>query len=418
MSETNRFWQAPPRPEWLQTLLDETQYMDAAEIVPLDGEELIETAKRRTGLSDFGPDDWREGYDLMIKSLNEESDLHIFGRIMTRNELINQLVARLEIEETFKKHPEIHDEVIDAPVIISGLGRSGTSILFEILSQDSQFGIPTSWEGMFPCPPPEAATYRTDPRAEKADHLLKQWGRAAPAWNTMHESGGWIPAECVAVYEPTFRGDNMPSKIPMGGYAAWLMACDMTPALEYYKKILKLLQWKNPRKHWLLKAPSHMAYLPTLFKVFPDAKLVVTHRDPIRANASITNMLATLYWMRSNKPFDITEFESLMAPEGIAARLNNLMDDMESGAVPKDQVYASLYADLIEDPEAAITGLYERMGMELTPDALAAMHAYLEHKPKGKFGVHRYKVGEKEEIARQRVIYKRYQEHFNVPDEV
>lgn len=411
-------WTPPPRPEWLQAMIDETQYMDIRDIVPLDPENLIATAVARTGLSDFGPDDWREGFEVMTRSLEEESDLHIFGRIMTRNELLNQLTARLEIEETYRRNPQIDDEVIDSPVIITGLGRSGTSILFEILSQDSQFGSPSSWEGMFPCPPPEAATYRTDPRADKADHLLKQWGRAAPAWRTMHEGGGWIPAECVAVYEPTFRGDNMPSKIPMASYSRWLMASDMTPALEYYRRILKLLQWKNPRRHWLLKAPSHMAYLPTLFKVFPDARLVVTHRDPVRANASITNMLATLYWMRSHKPFNITEFESLMAPEGIAARLNNLMDDIEAGNIPGDQVFASLYHDLVTDPEAAIRGLYQRTGMELTPEALAAMQAYLAHKPKGKFGVHRYKIGEKEEIARQRRLYQRYQEHFHVPNEV
>lgn len=271
---------------------------------------------------------------------------------------------------------------------------------------------------MFPCPPPEAASYRTDPRAEKADHLLKQWGRAAPPWRTMHEGGAWIPAECVAVYEPTFRSDNMPSKVPIESYARWLAGCDMEPALRYYKKILKLLQWRNPRRHWLLKSPSHIAYLPILFRVFPDARLVVTHRDPVKANASITNMLATIYWMRSNKPFDIAEFESLMAPAGVAARLDRLVDELERGAIPKAQVFALRFADLMRAPEAAVADLYRQMGLDLAPDTLRAMQAYLAGKPRGKFGQHRYAVGEQAEIARVRKLYARYQAYFDVPGEV
>lgn len=417
MNRAARFWNPPERPGWLATLIDESRHMDPAAIVPLDAANLIETAKQRTGLSDFGPDDWREPFQILTKSLETDADLHIFGRIMTRNELLNLLEARLRIEEAYRRNPEIDDEVIDAPVIITGLGRSGTSILYELLSQDGQFGVPSSWEAMFPCPPPEAATYRTDPRADAAHHLLTQWGRAAPPWQAMHESGGWIPAECVAVYEASFRSDNMPSKAPMAGYSAWLAGADMTPALEYYRRILKLLQWRNPRRHWLLKAPSHLGYLPTLFKVFPDARLVVTHRDPIKANASITNMLATLYWMRSEQPFDVMAFEALMTPEATAARLNQLVDWLDSGAIPSSQLFASRYADLIDAPEEAIAGLYDRMGMRLEPDAVAAMRSYIASKPKGKFGVHKYAVGEDEEVRRQRTLYSRYQERFAVPDE-
>jgi hypothetical protein len=197
----------------------------------------------------------------------------------------------------------------------------------------------------------------------------------------------------------------------------WLPKADMTPALEYYKRVLKLLQWKNPRKHWLLKAPSHLGYLPTLFKVFPDARLIVTHRDPVKANASITNMLATLYWMRSTAPFDVKAFEALMTPEAIAWRLNQLVDLLEAKEIPQAQVFASRYADLIEDPEAALRGLYERMGEGLSPEALKAMQAYIAAKPQGKHGIHKYQVGADAEIDRQRALYKKYQDRFDVPNE-
>lgn len=412
------FWQPPDRPEWLARILDECRHMDPAAIVPLDAAGLIATATARTGLSNFGSDDWREPFEILTRSLDREADLHIFGRIMTRNELINLLETRLKVEETYRLHPEIENEVIDAPVFITGLGRSGTSILFELLSQDAQFGVPSSWEAMFPCPPPEASTYRNDPRAEAAHHLLTQWGRAAPPWQTMHESGGWIPAECVAVYEASFRSDNMPSKAPASEYTMWLAAADMEPALRYYVRLLKLLQWRNPRRHWLLKSPSHIAYLPTLFKVFPDARVIMTHRDPIKANASITNMLATLYWMRSTKPFNVHEFEALMTPDAVAMRLDQVIDWIDDGAIPQGQLFASRYADLIDDPASAIAGLYQRMGLTLDDAARHAIAAYIAAKPHHKFGVHRYDTGDRTEITRQRALFARYQQRFDVPDEL
>lgn len=418
MNTPVQFWQAPERPEWLARIIDECRYMDPAAIVPLDAQNLIATAMQRTGLADFGSDDWREPFDILTRSLDNEAELHLFGRIMTRNELINLLEVRLRVEETYRLHPEIEDEVIDAPVFITGLGRSGTSILFELLSQDGQFGVPSSWEAMFPCPPPEAATYRSDPRADVAHQLLTQWGRAAPPWQAMHESGGWIPAECVAVYEASFRSDNMPSKAPAGEYAAWLASADMKPALQYYARLLKLLQWRNPRKHWLLKSPSHLSYLPTLFDVFPDARVIVTHRDPIKANASITNMLATLFWMRSTKPFNVSEFEALMTPDGVAARLNRLIDWIDAGDVPASRISASLYADLINDPEQAVATLYKRVGLTLDDKASEAVRSYIAHKPRHKFGVHTYDTGTEADIIRQRDLFRRYQDRFAVPDEI
>ena len=418
MSARQRLWEAPDRPTWVQELIDESVHMDLGAIVPLDAENLIATAIKRTGLTDFGTDDWREPFAILTRALDEEADLHLFGRIMSRNELINLLEARLRVEAAYNANPEIDDEQISAPVIITGLGRSGTSILYELLATNPAFGVPTSWEAMFPCPPPEAASYRSDPRADKAHQLLTQWGRVAPPWVAMHESGGWIPAECVAVYEASFRSDNMPSKAPVPSYSSWLATADMRPALRYHKRVLKLLQWRNPRRHWLLKSPSHLAYLPQLLEEFPDARVVVTHRDPIKANASITNMLATLYWMRSTQPFDVGAFEALMTPDAVAGRLNQLVDWIEAGAVPADHVFSSHYADLLEDPEDAVRRLCERMGLIMDETALERLQAYIRAKPQGKFGVHRYAVGEGDALQRQRTLFNRYQRYFDVRDEV
>lgn len=411
-------WQPPARPEWLAQLLAESRYMDLKALVPLDAENLIETACRNTGLADFGSDDWREPFAILTRALDEEAELHLFGRLMTRNELLLQLENRLRIEAAYTAHPEIEDEVIEAPVIITGLPRSGTSILFELLSQDSQFGSPSSWETIISCPPPEAASYRSDPRVERVEHLLTQWNRVTPSYATMHEMGAWIPAECFSAFEPSFRSENTAGKVPVPSFMNWLATADLTPAYEFHKRMLKLLQWKNPRRHWLLKSPSHLGYLPTLFKVFPDARVIITHRDPIRAQASVTNLLGTLFWMRSDKPLDVAAFEALLTPEAVAWRLYQTIDWLESGAIPRAQVFSSGYAELLQAPIDNIGRLYGEMGFSLSESAATAMRDYLAHKPQGKFGVHRYEVGQREQIARERAHYQRYQDYFDVPNEV
>lgn len=410
-------WKPPPRPEWVARVNEEGRGMDIASLVPLEPAELIARAMANTGLSDFGQDPWREGFEILVKALNEEADLNLFGRLMTRSDLLIWLEERLAIEDAYRRHPEIDEQVVDAPVFIVGQARSGTSILFELLSTDGRFGVPTNWEIMFPCPPPEAATYRSDPRIAKAQHLLTQWHRVAPSFLSMHELGATIPNECKVAMNCTFTSDNLTGLFQVPSYYAWLAQADLTVPYAYYKRMLKLLQWKNPRRHWLLKSPSHTESLPVLFKVFPDARVVYTHRDPVRARASVVNLLGTLYWMRSDKPFDAASFERLMTAEAYAASLDRVIDQIESGEIPRAQIHDFLFADLMRSPPDALSALYGRLNMDFTAAAKKAAAEYLEHKPSGKFGRNVYELGEQERITRERALFARYQAFHRVPDE-
>ena len=410
-------WKPPPRPEWVARVNEEGRGMDIASLVPLEPAELIARAMANTGLSDFGQDPWREGFEILVKALNEEADLNLFGRLMTRSDLLIWLEERLAIEDAYRSHPEIDEQVVDAPVFIVGQARSGTSILFELLSTDGRFGVPTNWEIMFPCPPPEAATYRSDPRIAKAQHLLTQWHRVAPSFLSMHELGATIPNECKVAMNCTFTSDNLTGLFQVPSYYAWLAQADLTVPYAHYKRMLKLLQWKNPRRHWLLKSPSHTESLPVLFKVFPDARVVYTHRDPVRARASVVNLLGTLYWMRSDKPFDAASFERLMTAEAYAASLDRVIDQIESGEIPRAQIHDFLFADLMRSPPDALSALYGRLNMDFTAAAKKAAAEYLEHKPSGKFGRNVYELGEQERITRERALFARYQAFHGVPDE-
>lgn len=392
--------------------------MDIRSLVPLQAEELMASARRNTGFEDFGSDEWLQGFHVFLKAVDEEAELHLLGRLMTRSDILRWLEARLGIEAAYAQYPEIDDEVIEQPVIVTGLPRAGTSILFELLAQDSQFGSPRNWEMMFPYPPPETANYHSDPRIERCQHLVTQWSRVVPTYAAMHEMGANIPNECIVAMSCTFLTENLPGQYQIPSYNAWYYQQNLDYAYAYYKRMLKLLQWRNRRRHWLLKAPSHLGNLPVLFRTFPDARVVITHRDPIVAQASVTNLLGTLYWMRSNQPFDASAFESLMTPEAGAARLNGVVDLLQTGAVPGEQIHNFLYAQLVEQPLQALQTLYQEMGLTLEPATLKAMQHYLQQKPQGKFGRHQYNVGEQRENARKRQLFQRYQDCFRVPDEV
>jgi len=345
------FWQAPDRPEWLQAFNAEAAEMDINNLVPLDAEELIASAKAATGLDDFGSDEWRKPFEILVKSINEEAELHFFGRLMTRNDILIWLKALLGIQAAFTEHPEIANEVIDKPVFIAGLARSGTSILFELLSQDKQFGSPRHWEMMFPYPPPEAATYETDPRIESCQNLVTQFYRVAPSYKTMHEMDARLPNECIIGQAASFISEYIPFLFQVPSYINYIYTeGNWEYSYGLYKKMLQLLQFKNPRERWLLKAPSHLNFLPVLFKVFPDAEVLITHRDPIFAQASVTNLAGTFYWMRSDQPLDVKAFEGLLSPEMMAMNLNRIVDWLEANDIPKAQVSHSLYADLITEP--------------------------------------------------------------------
>ncbi len=411
-------WTPPPRPEWLQRFNDEARSMDPASLVPLDPAELIATAQRRSGFDDFGGDEWREPFEILVRSIEEEADLHPFGRLMTRSDLLIWLEARLGVEAAFRAHPEIADEVVDRPLVIAGLSRSGTSILFELLAQDPRFGSPRHWEMMFPYPPPERARYESDPRIERCQHLITQWSRVAPTFAAIHEMDARLPNECVIAQACTFVSEYIPLLFQVPSYQAWLGArADWRASYGFYKRMLQLWQWRNPRTRWLLKAPSHLNYLPTLFEIFPDACVLMTHRDPIRAQASVADLAGTIYWMRSDRAMRVEAFEGLLSPEVMAARLERIIDWLEQGTIPRSRCSSSLYADLVARPIETVRGVYAWAEMELPPSAEQRMRDYLAHKPQGKFGRHEYEIGAPADVARRRALFRRYQDYFRVPDE-
>lgn len=392
--------------------------MDIAGVVPLDENSLIKAAMRATGLSDFGTSEWLEPFRVFIKSLEEEADLHLLGRLRLRQEILLYLSARLQIEDTFKRHPEIDNEEIVQPILITGQGRSGTSFLQNMLAANPDYGTLRHWEMIIPCPPPEKATYYTDPRIAQADAWVDQWNRIAPELTGIHEFRGHMPFECTVLMSVSFLSDAwLGGHCPVPSFHAYMAGLDAQIPLRWLKRAMKLLQWKNPRKHWVLKDVFIMQHLEAVYKVFPDACVVLPHRDPVRANASFINMLGTMQQAHSNSPLREGTLEVLTNPEINAQLFNHLIDLLERGVIPGKQLCSVHYLDLVRDTMGTIDRIHDHFGIPLSVEGRAGMVQYLTDNPRDSRPAHRYAVAGGDTLAQARQAYKRYQDYFNVPTE-
>ena len=409
-------WKPPPRPDWLDSLnsLGHGRGGPAA-LVSLGQDSLLKSARQATGLDDFGGDGFHEGLSVLLGSLEDEAALNLFGRLRARAELQRVLESRLRVHDLFKRHPEIRDQQIREPVFVTGLARTGTTIVHELLWKDPAHRAPLLWEMMYPVPPPERVSYATDPRIAVAHKEIGVMELAVPEFGTMHENAGDLPSECIFIFAHELRTEMFIGNYKVPGYAMWMAGQDLTGLYEYHRDFLKLLQWKNPGGRWVLKAPSHLNHLPALLSAYPDARIVVTHRDPLKVLGSLCNLMATLQWMHSDEvDYDAVVATMSMGYGYLVERSMRLRDD---GSVPQDRVIDLVHADLVADPLAAIEGVYQGWGTELSEQAGAAIRGHLAGKRPA--GGHDYSFAETGlDLASERERYAGYQRRFSVPAEV
>jgi len=258
--------------------------------------DLIEAAKDRTGLSDFGDDAYREGLEILVNALNAEAKLNAAGDHALRDRILMHLSQRLQIEDWYRRHPEIDDEVITAPLFGVSLPRTGSSALSFLLSCDPNIRYLRVWESSQPCPPPSTVS-GPDPRR----------GSAASVADGMMKRGSHTPTgidgamECQDLMALTFGSQTFQAFAQIPSFSEWLIDADLTATYLYEKRALKLLQWGEKPRPWRLKAPTHMLYMDALNTAFPDARFVMTHRDPTDVMLSVAQRA---YLDRGDGPAD------------------------------------------------------------------------------------------------------------------
>lgn len=413
-------WIPTPRPEWMQTLNNLSEGLNINAIVPLSPASLISEAIRNTGLSDFGEQDWLQHFEVLMKAVEEEAKLHLAGRLLTRCEILLYLEGRLHIVEAYKRHPKIDDEHIDRPVFITGYGRSGTTILFEVLAQDPQFRVATKWESLFPCPPANGGTLNPDPRIAKADKVTALLEAMTPEFQTAHKLGSQLPVEAIETEYSAFLSDVYPIIFQIPSYAQYLATQDLTEAIEWQKKTLKLLQSQQKTTHWLMKSPAHLPHLRKVLDVFPDMRVILTHRDPVVTADSIASVMGILYWLRTDQPWGDGSIESwsLSLADERAAAWDDVIAMIESGDLAAGNMSNFHYLNFMTDPLTEIRKIYTDLELTLTPDIEKRMFDYLNNKTQGKFGKHHYEQTPDDMVVSERDAYTRYQQYFAVQSEI
>jgi hypothetical protein len=384
-------------------------------MLPLDAEGLMARARKATGLDDFGDPGFREGLDRIVASLEREAHLTALGRTVARSDLGRLLENRLRVADVWKRHPEIASEKVDAPVFIVGAPRTGTSILHELLAQDPALRVPATWEVMYPWPPPETATHESDPRIAEVEKHFSGVDRLLPDFKKMHPMGARLPQECAVLTAHDFATMVWHTQFDVPSYQAWVETMDHRSLYEGHRRQLQYLQWRCPGSPWALKSPQHLWMLEALLEVYPDARIVQTHRDPLKIVASLTSLVCTLRSMTSDRidPGAVGADWS----RRLAAGLEHTMRVRERG-VPAGQVYDLRFQDFMRDEITAVRGIYAHFGMTLSPEAESRMRAFLAQNTQDRHGRHRYRLSDAGlDEASERPRFAAYQERHDVPSE-
>jgi hypothetical protein len=384
--------------------------------VDLRAETLLRTAKQNTGLSDFGGDEFRQPLALLVDCLEKEARLSLLGRLVARSDLLRTLENRLRLVDLFRQHPEIAEQPVERPIFVVGPPRSGTTIFHDLLAMDPGNRVPLSWETSYPLPPPEAATFRSDPRIARVQADLDRVDRLLPEFKKMHPMGAERAQECVVITAHDLASMIYHTQFDVPSYDRWVLDHDMKSALKWHRRFLQVLQWKAPGERWALKSPQHLWHLQHVHREYPDALFVQTHRDPVRVLGSISSLVATLRRLASDEvsPKRVAEYYAWALAKGY----DNTVAYRRSGALPESQVVDLYFHDFIRDPVGTVRRAYEHFGLELSDGAATAMQRFLDDNPSDKHGKHLYRfadVGMDEQQVR--AMFHGYQRAFDIPSE-
>jgi hypothetical protein len=397
-------------------------------LVSLHPEDLLAAARAGTGLVDVGDDWFREPMERLCAALDDEAELHLAGRLRARAELQVILQNRLRLVDLWKDEPGIADETVRSPVVVTGLGRSGTTLIHELLACDPANRPPLLWELLHTVPGAAARRRESSPEANGAggraqwaaiaDAEIKLMDSMVPAFTSMHENGGDLPTECIFLFAHQFSSDQFTGLYNVPTYTIWRSGIDQTPIYEWHRRMLQTLQWAVPTRHWVVKAPSHLGSLPLVFATYPDARVVMMHRDPLRVVGSLADTMAALHWMHSDRVAYDTLIEFLSM--GVEIQMNAVTKERDKGHLPVEQITDVCYRDLVADPMATMQRLYERWDMALSDEARTAMEGYVADRHTDRpAGEHRYRFEDTGlDLVEHRARVADYQARFGVPSEV
>jgi hypothetical protein len=350
---------------------------------------VLEAARRASGLSDFGGDDFLPGLRVLLETYEHSAKLTEKGRKHNWQRVVQLLGTRLRVAEAFRKHPEVRDREVPRPVYLTGLPRTGTSALFNLLGSDPATRPLLLWEGIFPDPMEGLEPGQTDPRYLAVKEGYDRAREADPEFAKIHFTSADTPEECVLLLAHAFCDVQVGIEVLMEPYASWFQQQDLRPAYAYYRDLLKLIDFQRPGERWLLKSPAHLWALDVLIEMFPDTCIIVTHRDPLECVGSYCSMLDALLKSRGCAPL----------PDLGPRVLEYLARSLERGLAARDRSEAKRFIDIdyrefVADPMRAAESIYRHFDLELPAGARQALTDHVSNHPRGKHGAHEYTLNQ------------------------
>jgi hypothetical protein len=352
--------------------------------VSLTPDSVLAAAVERTGQSDFGADDFRERLALWLSEMDEDPERTAIGRASMWNDAVRCAANRLRIRALLKQHPEIHGVRIERPIIVVGLPRSGTTHLVNLIAADARLRSLPLWESQEPAPDPREAPGPdgADPRYVRSARGWEMMRANVPLLAAMHPMSPDHIHEELELMLPDFSSYNQEWIARAPRWRDYYLAHDQTPHYAYLKTVLQILQWRRPRERWVLKSPQHLEQLGPLLTTFPDATVVVTHRDPVSVVQSAATMLA--YGARMNYRTPKPEWYLDYWTDRIRRLLEASVRDR--ALLPAGRTIDVLFHEFMADDLATVERIYEVAGLAMTDAARAQIAAYLRDHPRGKEG--------------------------------
>ncbi|QRQ84096.1 sulfotransferase family protein [Cupriavidus oxalaticus] len=352
---------------------------------------LAQASEQAGGLADFGPGNYREALDVLSDSLAREAGLSQQGEQLLQAKLQAQLVNRLVIQDYCRRHPGILQERVEDPLVIVGLPRTGTTLLQRMLATDARFCSAAWWETRYPAPLPGEDVRDASRRIALARDEVAQMIRFIPDILAIHPLDAMAADEEFMLMEHSFLC-AMDSYANVPGYTGWLACQDRTEVYDYLKTILQFLQWQKRQRgegtaqRWVLKTPQHLHTLEVLFRVFPGAQVVLTHRDPVQTIPSMASMAHTLWKMYADAPDPVAVGRQWS--EQMRRGTDHAMAVRD--AMPAGRFLDVRFEDTVRDPFGVAQAVYRFAGMPLTEAARAGMWAWMESNPRNRRAAHAY----------------------------
>jgi hypothetical protein len=375
---------------------------------------LMDEARRATGLDDFGPEAPEAELQRLLDAYRAEDRLNLLGRMAVRWDNLRLLTNRLILRERETADPAIRRRPIQAPIFILGLPRSGTTFLHKLLAQDPDSLVLRSWQAVYPYPDHRAAGRRAGPDRVQSDFTLFQ--RIAPELKKVHPQDARAPQECGEITAHSFLSLRFDATYDVPSYRRWLKQAGQHRAFRMHRRFLQHLQGDNGGR-WVLKAPDHVFAMDELRAAYPDARIVISHRDPLKVLPSLANLTEVL-----RRPF-VRRVDRLELGREVAADwadgARRLCQADREGLWPKDQVFHVHFRGLTADPVGAVRRLYGHFGLQVRPRFEARLNEFVARHPNGGYGRNCYRLEDYGlSAAAQREAFRDYLCRFDVDQEV